>query len=203
MTIKQSATFLVLMAAVTLAGAGCLNNAPATPAAESPVAVVTTRTTDSEEGCLPGSARFATSTSDITFTFCHEIESALTGGAAVNVTEQNGVVTLATAGNPDFTHTVRAFRVEPTADISAAIAAQFMTEENRASCDVVEYEGPRESRFVIAGGDPETQLTCGDYRDGFFLSIATEPYVLFYVTVGQDTFMDSDQWMTTLRPVVE
>lgn len=85
---------------------------------------------------------------------------------------------------------------------SAALAA-LMAAENRAHCDVQEREGTSGSRYAIAGGDLDTQEKCGDYHSGFFLSSSADPEVLFFVTVGQDTFMDDDLWMQTLRPVVE
>lgn len=206
MTIKQSAAFLVLMAAVTLAGAGCLGASKPTPTvpAESPAATAPAEepaVAAVDDGCPEGSVRYATTTANPAFTFCHEAKTL--GGESVVVSESNGVVGLSTGSNPGFAHSVRAFKIAPTDDVAAAIAERFMTEENRASCEIVTFEGVRGESYVIAGGDLETQEKCGEFRAGYFHSTPTDPFTLFYFEVGQDTFMPSALWIETIRPDVE
>lgn len=203
MSIKQSAAFLVVMAAITLAGAGCLaSTSPAsrTPAAPQPAVSAPAAPTATVE-CPEGTAWFASATSDPGFGFCHE--SSTTGGGEIAVVESDGTVTLYEKTNPTFVHTVRALTIAPTEDIVAAIEQQFMTEESRAFCDVVEHGGTQGSQFVIAGGDLDTQERCGDFRAGYFISNPADPFTLFYLEIGQDTFMPSDTWIKTLRPLTK
>ena len=46
----------------------------------------------------------------------------------------------------------------------------------------------------------KNQEKCGTYKVGSLRAYENTPGSLFYITIGQDTFMADDVWLKTLEP---
>jgi hypothetical protein len=136
------------------------------------------------------------------FTFCYDVYGLLNGNTRVPIVTQwtGNKAVLYPQDNPDWQHTVTWFQIG-NSDPAEEIRRRFMTEDNRAACEVVSNPGAMWNEYVIAGGDLEAQEKCGEFRYGFFIQKFEAPNVLYFVTTGQDTFMLTQSWLQTLEKV--
>lgn len=147
--------------------------------------------------CPDGTVRYFGST----ISFCHEATAM--NGKPVIVSQEGETIVLYAEGNPDFTHTIVPVYTNGADDIQAYIEDRFMTQENREACDVIKGEEGRFLQYLAAGGDLENQLKCGSIQDGSFYFDPTAPEFMFYIRIGQDTFLPSSTWIETLTAVNE
>ncbi len=215
---SQKIGLFLLGAALTLAGAGCFttNSASTTQPTNTENTSTDTQTQTASEAdlnaetttltqaspCPEETERFWSADQNGTgFTFCFDT---LSNSGEPVMWEKSGRsrVTLYSKENQEFAHSVTRLEIG-NLDPKTAIETNFMTAANRQTCEVISGQSQNGlwTEYVIAGGDLETQLTCGEYRDGFFIAKPDAPDVLFYVMIGQDTFMRTQTWLESLKDV--
>lgn len=105
-------------------------------------------------------------------------------------------------GSPEWNHTVTLLNLKNQTSLKDEIKNRYMTEENKKYCDVISNKNNGGETLVVISneGNPEAQEKCGEFRYGEFIYNQNSPENLFFVTLGQDTFMTSN-WLSTLEAV--
>lgn len=193
---------------LTLAGWGCTqtNQTPVTSGEEKTpdVSVDTLMATEStpETPCPEDMTRFwGTKEYGDGMTFCYYTTTA--DGQEINLKNFGDKVVLYPE-NPNFNHSILWERLKNgDLSIEEKIAARYMTDEERAACEVM--AAPKNTdwtEYLIASNERnlDAQEKCGEFRYGsFFYSSEKNPETLFFVMIGQDTFMPSNDWLETLE----
>lgn len=220
MTIKRSAAVWSLMAAIALLGAGCANTIVTPPVTEEP-AEATTQPTDEakaiaslendeiasaavdpspESPCPEGLIRYWTNGPyGQGLTFCHEAKAI--DGTMITVARAGEAVIIYPDDNVASAISIIPFQLGKSADgAQEIIERKFMTVENRTACEVVRVDRAYGTEFAIANGDLDTQTSCGEFGNGFFLAKPSAGR-LFFVRAQQDGFLPSETWLSTLEAV--
>ena len=157
------------------------------------------------EACEEGYLRYSNDV--LGFTFCYNPVSV--SGSNINnsdiLLEQKGeTLVLYPKDLPDFQHTITRLRFDESLNPTQAIETLYMKDADKSVCSVVEINKTDEyTEYLLAGGDLENQEKCGTYKVGSFRAYENTPDSLFYITIGQDTFMADDAWLKTLEPRAE
>jgi hypothetical protein len=156
------------------------------------------------EACEEGYLRYSNDT--LGFTFCYNPVSIsgsnLNNSTDIILEQKEGTLILYPKDLPDYQHTITRLRFDETLAPTQAIETLYMKDADKSTCTVVEINKTEEyAEYVLAGGgDLESQEKCGTYKVGSFRAYENTPGSLFYITIGQDTFMADDAWLKTLEP---
>src|SRR3989338_9315003 len=157
------------------------------------------------EACEEGYLRY--SNDALGFTFCYNPVS--TSGSKLEssdilLEQKEETLVLYPKDLPDFQHTIARLRFDETLNAKQAIETLYMKDADKSVCSIVEINKTDEyTEYLLAGGNLENQEKCGTYKVGSFRAYENTPGSLFYITIGQDTFMADDVWLKTLEPRAE
>ncbi len=129
-------------------------------------------------------------------TFCHE-ETSVNGLPVMIRTEGNTTI-LSIEG---FEQTITPISTLNSPETGEDLVGRFLTQENKEVCSVVLNKSTYDmmDRYVVSGGDLESQESCGSAKDGTFYVRRESPREMFYVRTGQDVLLASETWTETLR----
>ncbi|MBI2473275.1 hypothetical protein HYV70_01845 [Candidatus Uhrbacteria bacterium] len=153
------------------------------------------------EACEEGYNRYTND--ELGFTFCYSPIMFTNGGytSEILLEEKEETLILYPKDLPDFQHTITRLRFDETLNPKEAIETLYMKDADKSVCTVMEINKTDEyTEYLVAGGDLENQEKCGTYKIGSFRAYENTPGSLFYITIGQDTFMADDVWLKTLEP---
>ncbi|HAU66378.1 MAG: hypothetical protein UT30_C0001G0052 [Candidatus Uhrbacteria bacterium GW2011_GWF2_39_13] len=153
------------------------------------------------EACEEGHLRYSNDT--LGFTFCYSPMMFTNGGytSEILLKENEETLILYPKDLPDFQHTITRLRFDETLNPKEAIETLYMKDADKSVCTVVEINKTSEyTEYLLVGGDLENQEKCGTYKVGSLRAYENTPGSLFYITIGQDTFMADDVWLKTLEP---
>ena len=141
------------------------------------------------------------------FTFCYNpisISGSNLESSDILLEQKEKTLILYPEDLPDFQHTITRMRFDETLSAKQAIETLYMKDADKSVCSIVEINKTDEyTEYLLAGGDLSNQEKCGTYKVGSFRAYENTPGSLFYITIGQDTFMADDVWLKTLEPRAE
>lgn len=204
----KNLTVAAMAMVLIVTGWGCtentINPVPTNTAGEKTNTTAPVKTTEEvakvtpETSCPENMTRFwSTHKFGEGLTFCYY--STATDGQKIMINNFGDKVVLYPENNPQFNHSILLERLNNSSLVEETIATKYMTTTERTACSVVANQRDAAwTQYIIAGGDLEAQEKCGEFRYGSFFYSKDEPDFVFFVMIGQDTFMPSDAWLETL-----